>query len=100
MVIEYADRSKNSAILVSYKKALLRAEVEKLDALIEELKAKSNVQSKAARQPPASNRSRAQKKAAGSKAVNLPLRMSRAERLYRESNVTVMKSFLHAMFQE
>lgn len=99
MVIEYADRSKNSAILVSYKKALLRAEVEKLDALIEELKAKSNVQSKAARQPPAANRSRQQKKS-GSKAVILPPRKTRAERLYRESNVTLMKSFLHAMFQD
>lgn len=99
MVIEYADRSKNSALSVSYKKALLRAEVKKVDALIEELKAKSNDQSKAARQPPAANRSRAQKKA-GSKAVNLPLRMTRAERLYRESNVTLMKSFLHAMFQD
>ena len=61
-MIEYADRNKLDGAKLSYKKAMIRAEIDKVDAMIKELKAKGNDQSKAARQPPAANRSRPQRK--------------------------------------
>lgn len=53
MVIEYADRNRvNNGALLSYRKAMIRAECKEIERLAEELKELQRANEKAARRPP------------------------------------------------